>query len=119
MIFCRYNLSNLEQWLRDNRLHECGAVEVMEPLIQVLTHVVFCISVPGAIITPRSRCLSIKNCYSICRKRLGFVFRVLILAFLVRCVKPTVKYCDFCAAAGVFLGSFLLQGTDLLLTVYI
>ncbi|KAF6027871.1 Myo5 [Bugula neritina] len=30
----RYNLSNLEQWLRDNRLHECGAVEAMEPLIQ-------------------------------------------------------------------------------------
>ena len=57
MIFCRYNLSNLEQWLRDNRLHECGAVEVMEPLIQVLTHVVFCISVPGEKITPRSRCL--------------------------------------------------------------
>ena len=90
MIFCRYNLSNLEQWLRDNRLHECGAVEVMEPLIQVLTHVVFCISVPGEIITPRSRCLSIKNCYSICRKRLVFVFRVLILAFLAKKTNATL-----------------------------
>ncbi|XP_033725757.1 unconventional myosin-Va-like isoform X4 [Pecten maximus] len=30
----RYNLSHLEQWLRDNKLHEVGAQVTMEPIIQ-------------------------------------------------------------------------------------
>lgn len=30
----RYNLSQVEQWLRDQRLHEGGALEVMEPMIE-------------------------------------------------------------------------------------
>ncbi|XP_077994009.1 unconventional myosin-Va-like isoform X2 [Glandiceps talaboti] len=31
----RYNLSELEEWLRSNRLMESGAVETLEPLVQV------------------------------------------------------------------------------------
>jgi len=38
MCFCylisRFNLSQIEQWLRDKRLHDGGALEVMEPLIE-------------------------------------------------------------------------------------
>jgi len=30
----RYNLSQLEQWLRDQRLHDGGTLEVMQPLIE-------------------------------------------------------------------------------------
>ncbi|XP_041356072.1 unconventional myosin-Vb-like [Gigantopelta aegis] len=30
----RYNLSHLEQWLRDNKLHESGAVATLEPIVQ-------------------------------------------------------------------------------------
>lgn len=31
---CRYNISHLEQWLRDNKLQECGAAGSLEPIIQ-------------------------------------------------------------------------------------
>ena len=31
---CRFNLSQLEQWLRDKRLHDGGALNEMEPLIE-------------------------------------------------------------------------------------
>ena len=30
----RYNLSQVEQWLRERRLHDGGALEVMEPMIE-------------------------------------------------------------------------------------
>ncbi|KAK6184797.1 hypothetical protein SNE40_007184 [Patella caerulea] len=30
----RYNLSHLEQWLRDNKLHESGAIIALDPIIQ-------------------------------------------------------------------------------------
>ena len=29
-----YNLSHLEQWLRDNSLHEFGALGALDPIIQ-------------------------------------------------------------------------------------
>lgn len=31
---CRYNVSQLEEWLRDKGLMTCGAKETLEPLIQ-------------------------------------------------------------------------------------
>lgn len=31
---CRYNVSQLEEWLRDKGLMMCGAKETLEPLIQ-------------------------------------------------------------------------------------
>lgn len=31
---CRYNVSQLEEWLRDKGLMNCGAKETLEPLIQ-------------------------------------------------------------------------------------
>jgi hypothetical protein len=31
----RYNLSHLEQWIRDSKLQDSGAIEVLEPIIQV------------------------------------------------------------------------------------
>ena len=37
MIFfsvCRYNLSHLEQWLRDSKLQESGAGTALEPIVQ-------------------------------------------------------------------------------------
>ena len=30
----RYNLSYLEQWLRDNRLQDCGVSVALEPIVQ-------------------------------------------------------------------------------------
>jgi len=30
----RYNLTQLEQWLREQRLHDGGALEVIEPIIE-------------------------------------------------------------------------------------
>ena len=33
-MFCRYNISHLEQWLRDNRLVDCGAAQNLEPIVQ-------------------------------------------------------------------------------------
>ena len=30
----RYNLSHLEQWLRDQKLVECGASQALEPIVQ-------------------------------------------------------------------------------------
>jgi len=30
----RYNLSQIEQWLRDERLHDGGALDVMQPIIE-------------------------------------------------------------------------------------
>jgi len=32
--YFRYNLSQVEQWLRDQGLHNGGALEVMEPMIE-------------------------------------------------------------------------------------
>jgi len=32
--FTRYNLSQVEQWLREQRLHDGGALEVMWPMIE-------------------------------------------------------------------------------------
>lgn len=34
MCVCRYNVSQLEEWLRDKGLMTCGAKETLEPLIQ-------------------------------------------------------------------------------------
>lgn len=34
MRVCRYNVSQLEEWLRDKGLMTCGAKETLEPLIQ-------------------------------------------------------------------------------------
>ena len=34
MFVCRYNVSQLEEWLRDKGLMTCGAKETLEPLIQ-------------------------------------------------------------------------------------
>jgi len=31
---CRYNLSQVEQWLRERRLHDGGALDVFEPMIE-------------------------------------------------------------------------------------
>ena len=33
-LYCRYNLSHMEQWLRDNKLQESGAVASLEPIVQ-------------------------------------------------------------------------------------
>lgn len=33
-VVCRYNVSQLEEWLRDKGLMTCGAKETLEPLIQ-------------------------------------------------------------------------------------
>ena len=33
-IFYRYNLSHLEQWLRDSKLQESGAGTALEPIVQ-------------------------------------------------------------------------------------
>ena len=31
---CRYNISHMEQWLRDNKLQECGAQQALDPVVQ-------------------------------------------------------------------------------------
>lgn len=33
-LWLRYNISQLEEWLRGRNLHQSGAVQTMEPLIQ-------------------------------------------------------------------------------------
>ena len=30
----RYNLSHLEQWMRDNKMQDCGAQPCLDPIIQ-------------------------------------------------------------------------------------
>jgi len=31
---CRFNLSQVEQWLRERHLHDAGALDVMEPIVE-------------------------------------------------------------------------------------
>ena len=34
LAFFRYNLSHMEQWLRDNKLNESGAQSALDPIVQ-------------------------------------------------------------------------------------
>jgi myosin-5 len=78
----RYNLSHLEQWLRDSKLQDSGAVEKIEPIIQA-TQLLQARKTDKDIITICEMCpkLTIAQVIEISSKGVAEI-RILILFFL-------------------------------------